>query len=146
MYEMVDIRHSRHLVTRSVPDHHSIPALLQLPRCLHQEPGTPLSLKYGRKRQQKLIRAVIVLAITHHLCLLWPPFTRSPLPCLLSPAILQASGGVIRTVACALFMAIALRNVHPSMSISNAVDAFPRFRIEQQFGLYLVSEESRDEA
>lgn len=39
VYEMVDSRYRRYLVTRSVSDHHSLPALLQLSRRLRQEPG-----------------------------------------------------------------------------------------------------------
>lgn len=39
VYQVVDSGYRRYLVTRSVSDHHSIPALLQLSRRLRQEPG-----------------------------------------------------------------------------------------------------------
>ncbi|KAI4223174.1 MAG: hypothetical protein L6R36_005615 [Xanthoria steineri] len=53
---------------------------------------------------------------------------------------------ILGTVSGALFVAIALRDFDPPMPLADAFNALPGFSVEQQLGLHLVPEESRDKA
>jgi hypothetical protein len=86
MYPVVD--HSYRLNKRSctMPDSHSFPAILQLPRCIWKVSGTnqlPSSLP-----KESRLTYIVVLATTHNFPLLRPSIPRSRIPRLLPHSIL----------------------------------------------------------
>ena len=129
---MVDDSHGGHKCVGSVQDPISISTILQLSRCLFEESGMT-----SPHRISEDVTDSIVLATGDNVPLLWKSQHRPFVSRLLSSALFEVIRGVIWSIPRDVPMDVAFRYIILVDDGADLVDAFSRYGVVVDVGVYL---------